>query len=162
MKEEKQKRKKSKAKPKAEVITVEEVPVLTAERVVMGKGVAALNKALYEQSIHEAERLCKLRRLIGSLEDELLTEDKIKDMNEEDKRRFLSNLKRDSQYSIGFLERMQHSSLQLLLMLDVYKQLMEQVSMEAEETQAAFKDMDRDKVTAVRQLLLDKLSKGNL
>lgn len=163
MKEEKPKRKRSKAKPKVELITTStsatKEPILPSERVIMGKGVAALNKALYEQSIHEANRLSRLRGLIGILEDELITEDKIKELDEEGKRRLLNSLKRDSQFSVGFLERMQHSSLQLMLMLDVYKQLMEQVSMEEEEGTGST-EIDKAKVSVVRDMLLSKLKKG--
>ena len=44
-----------------------DIPGLTEEKTIIGKGMIALNKALFEQTIHESERLAKIGRFLQVL-----------------------------------------------------------------------------------------------
>ena len=71
-------------------------------------------------------------------------------------------IKRDSEVSVNFLERMQRNSLQIMLVFQIYKQLLDSSTKEdeVEQSKGLPAGIDQSKVLEVRGALLDFMAKA--
>jgi hypothetical protein len=131
---------------------------LDEEKTIIGQGIVALNRALFEQTIYESTRLGKIRGILSSIETELLDEKLIKAMDPVQRMKLFEILRKDSEASVGFLERMQGNSLRVMVIFDIYKKLMDTISQPPDQSHTSLPaDMDKDKVMQVRGALIEMM-----
>lgn len=136
------------------------LPVLNEEKSIIANGIISLNRSLYEQTVHESNRLLKLRKIIGNIEESILDEKYIESLSPDKKLRIYEILRKDSGCIVDFLERMQKNSLQVALIFDIHKNLMEVVDDKSESNSAKSLStgIDKDKVTKMKITLLNLLN----
>jgi len=156
----KSQKKQKKKEPKKEVVVVNNIfpEGLTEEKTIIGKGIVALNKALFEQTLYESERLGKIRNILSRIEVDLLDPVTFSRLDPIQQLKVFEVLRKDSETTVNFLERMQRNSLQVVMVFDIYKKLMETIS---QEDTSGMSDniVDKSKVMQVRGALIEMLNK---
>lgn len=131
---------------------------LDKEKSIIGQGIVALNTALFEQTLHEANRLSKIRSILTKMEAGLLDEKAILKLDPVQQLKVFEILRKDCESSVNFLERMQSNSMRIMVVFDIYKKLMETVTPAEEEThQGIPADIDKSKLIQVRGALLEMI-----
>lgn len=131
---------------------------LDEEKTIIGQGIVALNRALFEQTIYESTRLGKIRGILSAIELELLDDKKIKAMDPAQRMKLFEILRKDSETTVGFLERMQGNSLKVMVIFDIYKKLLDSISTPPDQSHTSLPaDMNRDKVMQVRGALIEMM-----
>jgi ribosome biogenesis protein Nip4 len=143
-------------------VVLPEIVGLTEEKSIIGRGIVAINKALFEQSLHETDRLTKIRNILIKLEDKILDEKTILAMTPLEQLRVFEVLRKDCESSVNFLERMQSNSLKVMVIFEIYKKLMDDIDKQPEvETSAKGLpgEVDKKKMAQVRGALIEIVSK---
>lgn len=133
---------------------------LNEEKSIIGRGMVALNKALYEQTLYESERLGKIRNILSKIEIGLFDEETFKKLDPAQQLKIFEVLRKDSEATVNFLERMQRNSLQVMLVFEIYKKLMDTIEDDSDMVVKGLpSDLDRGKVMQVRGALIEMLNK---
>ena len=131
---------------------------LDREKSIIGQGIVALNTALFEQTLHEASRLSKIRGILTKMEAGLLDEKAIMKLDPVQQLKVFEILRKDCESSVNFLERMQSNSMRIMVVFDIYKKLMETITPPEEEShQGIPADIDKTKLIQVRGALLEMI-----
>jgi hypothetical protein len=132
---------------------------LDKEKAIIGQGIVALNTALFEQTLHEAERLGKIRGILTKMEAGLLDEKAIMKLDAVQQLKVFEILRKDCESSVNFLERMQGNSLKIMVVFEIYKKLMETITPEGQSDthQNLPPDIDKSKLIQVRGALLEMI-----
>lgn len=132
---------------------------LDKEKTIIGQGIVALNTALFEQTLHEAERLGKIRGILTKMEVGLLDEKAIMKLDPVQQLKIFEILRKDCESSVNFLERMQGNSLKIMVVFEIYKKLMETIT--PPDTGESHTNLpagiDKSKVLQVRGALLEMI-----
>lgn len=130
---------------------------LTEEKTIIGKGIVALNKALFEQTLYESERLGKIRNILSKIEVGLFDPDAFSKLEPVQQLKVFEILRKDSETTVNFLERMQRNSLQVIMVFDIYKKLMETINQSEDASGGLTDSVDKSKVMQVRGALIEML-----
>jgi hypothetical protein len=131
---------------------------LDEEKGIIGRGIVALNRALFEQTLYESERLGKIRGILSKIEVGLLDIDMFTKLDPVQQLKVFEILRKDSESTVNFLERMQRNSLQVMVVFEIYKKLMETINPEESKgNQGLPPDIDKSKVMQVRGALLEMM-----
>lgn len=148
--------------PKAPALTSQsvpdfpDVPGLDEEKAIIGKGIVDLNKALFQQTIYESERLGKIRKLLSKIEMTILDESEFDKLSPDVKLQLFGILRKDSETTINFLERMQRNSINIMLVFEIYKKLMETIKdSDVINMKGLPPGVDKSKILEVKGVLLD-------
>lgn len=145
-----------------QVVNFPDIPGLDEEKAIIGKGIIDLNKALFEQTIYESERLGKIRNILSKIEITLLDPKEFDKLDPETKLKFFEVLRKDSESTVNFLERMQRNSINVMLVFEIYKKLMETIKGDVEGSgQGLPAGVDKSKVMVLKGALLDILKTGS-
>lgn len=139
------------------VVAFPQIEGLDEEKTIIGKGIVAINKALFEQSLHEADRLSKIRGILSKIESGLLDEKAIFQLDPIQQLKVFEILRKDCETSVNFLERMQGNSLKVMVVFEIYKKLMETIDDTEEASKGLPADIDKTKVMQVRGALLEMI-----
>jgi hypothetical protein len=150
--------------PKAPELSGKNVPGfpiiegLDEEKGIIGRGIVALNRALFEQTLYESERLGKIRGILSKIEVGLLDIDLFNKLDPAQQLKIFEILRKDSESTVNFLERMQRNSLQVMVVFEIYKKLMETINPEEDKSNKGLPpDVDKSKVMQVRGALLEMM-----
>jgi len=128
---------------------------LDEEKTIIGKGIVALNRALFEQTLYESERLGKIRKILSKVEVNLLDEKAFDKLDVAQKMKIFEVLRKDSETTVNFLERMQRNSMQVMVVFEIYKKLMETII--PDDGKGLPADIDKSKLIQVRGALLEMI-----